>query len=448
MDLKKPLNTLLAISLVGALSVPVQAAEFSANEGRGWTYNHVMGEIYDSTPDTQGRRGELPIGTPSFSRKVRLPRVQKREEGTGIHAGPVYIHPAYTQSFEFDDNIRLQRDDEDRDGIFRELPAVTAEIQNEKFRAAGGYGMEIVNYVDNHDENSINHFAHGIMEYQFTDLRVSVEDTFSKVQSRASNANSIRDDVASNAVQVLAKYDRPRYAVEPGWVHNTVNHDAVTLDDLDYNEDIFSLLTGYKITDLTLLLLQNDAGITYYGRKTVNSDQAYWQILGGFRGEYITNISMEAKAGFQARRADNIPTQVEQKDYNGLVADVNVSWKISERDAFSFDYIRNVRNSTFQNNSYVNVDRASVAYSKRFFEKWILTPEFAWQLNHYPHSVTVQGEDDRRNDHFWETGVSLRYQVQEWLSAGVGYYFRNRASNFSAFDYNNNRVVCDISLAY
>lgn len=442
-------NAFLACLLTTVISAGnIYAAEFSNSEGRGWTYNHVMGEIYDSTPNTQERRGEVAIGVPSFKRNARLPRVQKGKEGTGINLGLLRLHPAFSQIFEFDDNIRLQRNDKEADAIFRELPALTAELENERFRMAGGYGMEIVNFAENHEENAVNHFAHAFMEYRFTDLKVSVEDTFSKAQSRLGNANSTRDDVLSNAVQVLAKYDRPKWALEPGWTHSTVNHESESLDDYSYEEDVLSLLTGYKVTERTLVLLQNDFGMTYYHDKTANADQNWWQILSGIRGEYIENLLMEAKMGFQARRTDDIANQVNQKNWYGLVADVNLSWKISERDAFSIDYIRNARNSTFVNNSYFLVDRISMAYSKRFFEKVILTPELAWQQNRYPHSVTVLGTDGKRRDNFWEAGIELRYQAQEWLSAGIAYRFRDRASNFDNFDYGNNRVVCDISLAY
>lgn len=445
MDVKK----IAVIAVILSFSLNAYAAEFDNVEGRSWTYQSVAGQIYDETPDTQARRGTLPIGIPSFNRRVKLPRVQEGKEGTGLNLSNLLrLHPAFSEIFDYTDNIFLSHNKKQSDVAFKELPALTAELQNSNLRMAGGYGMEIVNFADHHKEDAVNHFAHGFMEYDFTDLKVSVEDTLSKEQSRLSNANSIRDDVTANAVQVLTKYDQPRWAVEPGWTHNTVNHASSSLRDYSYDEDVLSLLTGYKVTEKTMVLLENDFGFTYYHRKTMNADQKYWQILTGVRGEYIENLLTEIKGGFQARRPDNISAQVDQKDYNGFVADGNVSYKLSDRDAVSFDYIRTANNSTFVNNSYFLMDRLAFSYSKRFFEKWILTPEIALQYNRYPNTASISADTAHRRDHFWQSGLELRYQATEWLSGGVAYRFLARQSNMDNFDYSNNHFVCDLSFAY
>lgn len=423
-------------------------AEYVSSENRGWTYDRVVDEYYDQKQSTQDRRGELPIGIPSFKRRVNLPKVRKGDDSTGVKLGALRLHPAYSQIYELDDNVRLSREDEETDSLFRELPALTGEVQNSNLRVSGGYGMEIVNFTRLKEENSINHFAHGMVEYQFDDLSFSIEDTLEKSQSRLSNANSTRDHVLANAVQVLAKYDRPKWALEPGWTHNTIIHDSATLKNLSYEEDVLTLLGGYKIFPKTLLLIQNDFGFDYYHRKLQNGDQNFWQIMGGVRGEYIENMSVEAKMGFQTRRVEELPGQDHQEDYNGMVADLNVSYAITPRDAVSLDYIRTVQPATAANNHWYSLDRVSLSYSKRFFDKWILTPQAGWQVNRYPEAIFYESEFQNRDDQFWQTGVDLRYQFKEWLSAGAAYRFRSRASNFDTVDYSNNRFICDVTLSY
>ena len=183
MDFKRATAAVLC-GLLFSFSSGRAYAEFTDSENRGWTYDRVLEGYYDDHPSLQSRRGELPIGTPSFDRRVNIPRVRASNPDAGLKLGLLRFHPAFSQIFELDDNIRLSRKDKKTDEIFRELPALAAEVQNSKFRMSGGYGMEIVNFVQDREENAVNHFAHGLLEYHFTDLTLSIEDTMEKSQSR------------------------------------------------------------------------------------------------------------------------------------------------------------------------------------------------------------------------------------------------------------------------
>ncbi len=425
-------------------------AEFVSDDARGWTYDKVLEDYYDDDKSVQFRRGQSPIGMTNFDRRTNLPRVRKGDTATGIALGILRLHPAFSQIFEVDDNVRLSRHDREADVIFRELPALSAEIQkDDKFRISGGYGMEIVNFADQTEENSINHFAHGLAEfYANNDWRLILEDTFKNEQSRQTNASSTRDDLLANSVQAIAKYKGARFIFEPGYTHHTVEHSAPGLKPYDYEEDIMSVLLGYRFWEKTSLIIQNDAGLSYYDRKVANSDQAFWQILAGIRGEYAEDLVTEIKGGFQARRLDEFSGQDEQQDYNGFVVDANLAYKISPRDAVQVDYVRDVEQSTFQNNSWYGADRVVLSYSRRFFSRWVLTPHFSWQHNRYPQTAVVNGVRGERTDNLWGAGIDLRYQAKEWLSTGIGYRFRDRSSTFNDFEYDQNRFIFDISLAY
>ena len=66
----------------------------------------------------------------------------------------------------------------------------------------------------------------------------------------------------------------------------------------------------------------------------------------------------------------------------------------------------------------------------------------------YPNDATVGGDTKRRNDSFWNTSVELRYEIQRWMSAAVGYKFRSRDSNLNSLDYNNNRCYAEMTIAF
>ncbi len=392
----------------------------------------------------------LNIGIPDFPRRIRKELPETKKE-TGIQAGIVRLHPSFSTSFELDDNIKLgdgQREKEITDGIFTQRPGLAAEMKLGNHRVEGGYGMEIQNYAKDQEENTINHLAYGLAELNFDELTFLIEDNFEKSTNRLFSETSSRDHLRLNEVHVLARYDRPRWASEIGWTHNTVDHLTPGLDLNNYNEDILALLGGYKILPKTLLLTEFDWGTVYYDQKTASADQNYFQLLGGVRGEPRENLALTVKAGFQNRQLDDVQNEGPQTDFVGFVMNSDIVYKLTEGDTARAGYVRTVKTSTFSTSSYYREDKIYFSYNKRFFTKWYLMPQTSWQMNEYPEAAAVGSETLRRRDHFWQAGIGLRYKIQEWMWMGIAYNFRTRNSNFNSLDYDNNRMTVDLSFLY
>ncbi len=392
------------------------------------------------------QRDELQIGIPDLPRRVQktLPQLKPEQE---IRMGIFKLHPSFESVVEYDDNVTLTKKDKKDDVIFTESPGFVTEVKLGDHRFETGYGMEIVSFATEHEENTTNHLAHALLELNFNDLTLNISDSLEKSTLRSFSETSARDKLFLNSVDIGARYDRPHWAGEFDWRHNTVDHLVDTLEASDYEEDAFAILGGYKILPKTLLLLEVDAGVVNYHR-TGNANQDYWQLLGGFRGEPTERLSLTTKLGYQNRQLGDVPGQGTQTDFSGLVANMDFVFAHSGNDAWRLAYMRSVRTSTFGNNSWYRQDRISASYARRFLDKWTLTPQFAWQINDYPERTTVAGVNKLRQDSFWQAGVELRYQIQEWLSTAVAYRFRNRNSNFDSLDFDNNRFIADITVAY
>lgn len=392
----------------------------------------------------------LNIGIPDFPRRVgrELPEASK---DLGIKAGILKLHPSFTTSFEFDDNVELAdslRTKEKQDGIFTQKPGLAAEMKLGNHRLEGGYGMEIQNFAKNPEENRINHMAYGLGEFNFNDFQLIVEDNFEKSTSRLFSETSSRDHLRLNEVHVLGRYDRPRWATELGWTHNTVDHLTEQFELNNYNEDIIGLLGGYKFLPKTLFLAEVDWGNVYYDQKTATADQTYVQLLGGVRGEPTEDLSVTVKAGFQNRQLEDVPNEGRQTDYQGLVVNSDLVYKITKSDLVRLGYVRTVKTSTFQTNSWYREDKVYLSYRKRLFAKWYLTPSISWQLNDYPEGSTVGSQTLTRTDNFLQAGLSVRYKIKDWAWTGITYNFRERNSNFNSLDYDNNRLIVDLSFIY
>ena len=391
---------------------------------------------------------ELPLGLPDFPRRVQTELPALRPE-QAIKVGILNLHPSFTSSIQVNDNVRLSESDEDAAVTFSQKPGLIGEVKLGDHRLEAGYGMELLTFsgVRGESEDATNHLAHGELELNFADLHLTLTDTVNKATSRLFSETSARDHVVINEVKTLGRYDRPMWALEGGWTHNTIDHRTDIFNNNDYGEDVFAILGGYKISPKTLLLLETNLGLVNYDRNVSRADHSYWQLFTGLRGEMTPKITSTVKLGFQHRQFSDLSGE-SQSDVDGLVADMNITYRPSESDAIRLAYLHTVRTSTFGTNNYYRQDKLSLGYRKRFFRKWLLNPKVAWQFNDYPKLGTAGGVTKRREDHFAQAGVELRYDIQEWLSTGVEYHFRSRNSNLDTLDFDNNRFTCDVSIAF
>lgn len=390
---------------------------------------------------------ELQIGIPDYPRRIKreLPPLPADRE---ISLGILKVHPMFHTKVEYDDNIRLSNNNDREDVIFTQAPGIGAEMKFGDHRLEGAYGAEIRNFAKDSEENAVDHLAHALLEFDFDELTVQIQDSFEKSTGRLFSETSARDRVLINSVEVAGRYDRPKWAAEVGWRHNTVLHSIPPLERNDLDEDMLAFLAGYKILPKTLLLIETDIGWIYYERPDTNADQDYWQILAGLQGEPTEKITLTALIGFQDRQLGDVRGQGPQNDFDGVVVESDVRYRLSDNDIYRFGYNRSVRHSTFSDNSWYRQDKMFTSYSKRFFGKWVATPRLGWQFNDYPEAATIGGATKRRDDHYWIASFELRYEIQEWLSAEAAYRFRGRDSNFETLDFESNRFSFGINFAY
>jgi len=399
-----------------------------------------------TVPEAFAQEEELPIGLPDFPRRVRreLPELKPEQE---IKLGVLKLHPSFRSSIEYDDNIRLSDKDDVDDVIFTEKPGVIGELKLGDHRVEAGYGAELLTFVKERDENATNHLAHAELELNFKDLQLNVTDTLEKSTGRLFNEASARSHVFLNTVQILGRYDRPMWALEGGWTHNTVDQQTDIFNNRDYGEDVFAVLGGYKVFPKTLALMEVDVGSANYDHNNDRADHTYWQLFTGVRGELTSKVTSTAKLGFQHRQFTDISTE-SQSDADVFVADVDLTFRPSASDVIRAGYLRTLRTSTFGTNNYYEQDKISASYRKRFARKWLIAPRVSWQFNDYPNIGTSGGRTERRDDRFWQVGTELRYEVQEWLSTGMAWNFRSRNSNIDPLDYENNRFTFDVTVAF
>ena len=388
-----------------------------------------------------------PIGVPDLPRRIKyqFPDSQRQQE---IKLGIFRLHPSFQTSVQYDDNVTLAPDNEQDDTLFTQIPALEAQVKMGDHSLEAAYGAEIINYVDQSDENAVNHMANGAFNMNFDNLSVVLSHAFEDTTNRTFSENSTRDHLKINSSEATARYDRPRWAAEGTYRHNDLNHETAALNNSDMQEDFFALLTGYKILPKILALIEGDVGLINYDNNVSEADQSYYQLWTGLRGDLTSKLTTITKVGYHNRQMDDVPGLSQQEDYSGLVAHAELAWQPERDTGVRFIYDRAVKNSTFATDNWYRQDKVSLSLRQRFWNKWIATPLISWQSNVYPDLDTVGTDSKHRRDNFWQAEASLRYEMQEWLSSGFTYAFRNRDSSFSTLDYDNNRFTFDVTAVF
>jgi uncharacterized protein (PEP-CTERM system associated) len=97
---------------------------------------------------------------------------------------------------------------------------------------------------------------------------------------------------------------------------------------------------------------------------------------------------------------------------------------------------RALRESGSDTNEYYEDTSAGITLKQTIRKKYTLSAEFTYGENEYNLPIATPREDDNYNG-----GIDLEYEIQKWLSAGVGYTYAKKDSNLVANDYTDNQFM-------
>ncbi|MCK4852232.1 MAG: outer membrane beta-barrel protein, partial [Candidatus Omnitrophica bacterium] len=96
--------------------------------------------------------------------------------------------------------------------------------------------------------------------------------------------------------------------------------------------------------------------------------------------------------------------------------------------------------------NYYSGDHFLADLNYRFGGNFLAKLDGMYFYNAYPSPGA--GESKKRRDHEWALGTGLDYNWKEWLTAGVGYRFHQRASNIGSRDYDQHVISADVCMKF
>ena len=109
---------------------------------------------------------------------------------------------------------------------------------------------------------------------------------------------------------------------------------------------------------------------------------------------------------------------------------------------------RTVNDSTYSDVTYYTTDFVNLGYTHVFTDKISSRIYGSYQRNMYPTETTEGTKTAKRVDNACGAGISLHYDIRRWLSAEIGYEFKEAVGNFQTFSYNDNIATVKVTAGF
>ncbi|MEW5746963.1 MAG: outer membrane beta-barrel protein [Nitrospirota bacterium] len=415
---------------------------------------------------------------PSFAEEVTPPI--GRERTTGGIAGDIferrggYVHPFLSVTEYYTDNVFNTKDNKEDDfvtvlspGIWFAVPRVKERVMEistasvapggasatrflerapGRYQAYALYRADIEIFARNSSENTDNHLAEGVFQYNFRGgLSVDVMNQFAKthdVRGRATGDDITLDEYNANYFSTILTYKiSDRLTLRADYANYLLDYTTDNDNFRDRKDNSASGYIFYRIGPRTSVFGQYEFIDVDYDESTLPSSKQH-HVFVGARREVTDKSRIMLKAGYGTKDFEN--STVGNKD--NVLLEAQVQHSFTTKTSVSVIAARRFSESDLRTTQYVLTNSVGVHYRQRVTSKITGSLLLTFADEQYKGDpVTAGGETKQRKDKYYGVGPGVQYRFKEWLSAEARYTFSKRDSNLSFFDYTNNTVALTVT---
>jgi hypothetical protein len=383
-----------------------------------------------------------------------------------VHIGKLKIIPGVTLQEIYDDNIYLGSGANDTtelqeaDWITHVMPTLGFNYTfHERGNFTLGYNGDLAYYSDNSDNDWQTHKGIFGLNYQAPGgLILGINDVYTDAQDPYSNLEQYRlglkterwnNDLKTkigldlgNRLKVLAYYNRFKqdYELERDY---TQDYDSSEFG-VGFQLRLLAKTWGfirYHFGERDYFTHPAGTGVT----ESNDSDFDWHRVNAGITWDAGAKLDGELNFGYQWKKYVN-PTDVYGNPYddkNTWIAATSVTYTATPTTALALGITRALRESGSNDNRYFEDTGIGINLQQVILTKFTVTVGGAYSINDYNLPVSRPREDDNYN-----ANVSLDYQIQDWLTAGAGYRYNRKDSNYEENDYTDNLFIISIGGSY
>ncbi|MFH2138520.1 MAG: outer membrane beta-barrel protein [Candidatus Omnitrophota bacterium] len=364
-----------------------------------------------------------------------------------IHVGRLEINPFVSLEEKYDSNIYLEPENlENQDwitttslGCSANMPLVAG--REDDFLLKLRYKADLLAF---HDETALNRAeqaAGAEVDLNFAnDFSFKLDEDFQTTADPPNTELTSQENRMRNSAGAVIGYERESIKVDLRY--RNIRDDYKNLDSLDKFEHITTLSAYYQLFSKTAVLCEYNYGTLDYDVATSNSDSVYSQFRVGVKGDIAPKLTGLVKVGYKATDYD----EAGKKDFASGTLHANLKYDVIERSTLKIYAERSSVESSYSTNSYYAMNKAGLNLDYELKERLLFIAGTSYQFNKYPDETTEGSLTKKRTDDILNANIGLRYQMWEDLSLETGYEYKQRDSDFAAFDYVDHKFFVKASL--
>jgi hypothetical protein len=350
-----------------------------------------------------------------------------------------------SERVEYETNVFQVPSHSQSDEIFWTIPGIVADYTFGSHSLSAGYRAEILNYVTLTAQDNTHHMFSGQLRLEYPRTSITVTDDFARTTTPP--GTELTGPIASttNALGSAGQYRlTPSFSVglSSSWLHQSFDESSVG-DLINRDEYLVGGSVFWKVQPKTDLSLNYSHGWTTF---TDASDRDYTSdsVTVGLNGQLTAKLSSTMFVGYTHQNADNS----NQVAYSGWVTGGGWTYTPTEKTTISLSTLRTTQASTDGSNPYYVTTSAFLSVGVQLLPKVTVNARLGGGVNNYPTKDTIDGKTDWRQDTFGVAGGGITYAIQPWLQVGLDYLRTSRDSNFSPFNFVDERISGRVSVQF
>ncbi|MBM4272740.1 MAG: hypothetical protein FJ139_11390 [Deltaproteobacteria bacterium] len=392
----------------------------------------------------------------SFHHRISWPR------GGKISVGNLKIIPGITGQAIHDDNIYMKNGSDaganrkESDWIYHLKPGLMLDYTiPERGSLRLGYEGDWAFYDKNNDNDWKNHRGNFALDYKAPGgLLLDITNTYSRLEDPYGSPDQYaigriskrwENDLKSKIGFLFSENFRAFL------LYNFYKQDYRN-DDFDYSQDYsdheFGVGVESRFMPRTWGFLRYHYGkrdyFTHRGSLTDqnDADSKWHRVNAGLTWDPAAKLQGELNVGYEWKSYENqsTPTGTRRDDIDTWIAATMIRYKPTTTTTLNFMITRALRDTGADTNEYFEDTGVGIELRQIILTKFTFIVGANYSKNDFN---TNNREDDNYN-----ANVGVDYKIQDWLTVGIGYNYKEKDSNIDINDFKDNQFIGSIKLVY
>ncbi|MCK4829808.1 outer membrane beta-barrel protein [bacterium] len=387
-------------------------------------------------------------------------------QGGKIHIGKLTIIPKLAIQGVYDNNIYLGNGTndttelEESDWITHVMPALGFNYSfPERGSLSFGYAGDLAYYSDNNDNDWQTHKCIFCLNYKAPGgLILGIDNTYIDAEDPHGNLEEYRTGLKTkrwdndlktrigydfgNRFQILGYYNyfKQEYDLERDYNQNHDNNEFGVGFQVRFLPKTWGFVR-YHFGERNYLTHPATTNVT----ESNDSDYKWQRVNVGLTWDPGAKLSGELNFGYQWRDYDNTtdPSGNRYEDKDTWIAATSITYTMTPTTSLALGITRALRETGSNDNEYYKDAGIGINFRQIIMTKFILIVGGAYNENSYNLPVNNERKDDN-----YRANIGLDYRIKDWLTAGVGYKYKEKKSNYDVNDYTDRQFIVELSAVY